>query len=488
MGAYEYQIHDELPPRQLNRQTGLAGFYFANGQLAKVLRNGSVLTLVDETGATSSGTINGVLIDAPDFGLTGEFDPSAGTITFSDSTVWTKVRQIEGKWLTGTGLVAGIKQLGTELTFTGGTGSVSGGSFLNATTLSTSTWGGVTGTLVNGGTQINWSNGTVWYLIPEFEGNWASSTGGPTRIEQNGTSLLFVNCSGQTSTGSMISATQVVTGANWGSMVGTISGNSIQFTNGTIWEISNVGPNYPDIGGTWMPNTADTFWHSTRVLQNDQALTFVNASGGVSVGQFVSATEVFATDWNQHGTLSGNQIVWTNSTIWYQVPDLSGAYLQQDNLETGVNQLDRQLTFTDRNGTVTHGTIQTATTILETDGDHRTATIASGVITWSNGPVWTSLPALSGNWQENATWLPTYVEQSGTRLLFIDQTGAVFVGGFQTPTTAQVTQQTTPTPPPVSVTIPDAETIDFGNGLDWTKFPATPLDDVFADANFWPFV
>ena len=37
-------------------------------------------------------------------------------------------------------------------------------------------------------------------------------------------------------------------------------------------------------------------------------------------------------------------------------------------------------------------------------------------------------------------------------------------------------------------TPPDAQTIDFGAGLEWTKFPATVLDDVFADPNFWPFV
>lgn len=474
------------PPRHLDRQTGIAGFYYANGLLAKVMQNGSVLTLVDETGATSRGTVtNGVLIDAPDFGLTGEFDPSFGTITFSDSTVWTKVRQIEGKWLTGTGKVAGIKQLGTELTFTGGTGSSSAGAFTSATSLSLSQWAGVTGTLSIDGTQIDWSNGTVWYLIPDFQGDWDSSTGGPTRIEQNGTTLLFVNRSGQTSTGSMISSTQVVTGANWGSLVGTIDDDSIQFSNGTTWVIPSTTTGYPDLGGLWQRSTNN---QDVRVLQADLVLTFVNASGSVSAGQFLSETVVFATDWNQQGTIVGSQIQWANGTNWNQLPYVSGIYINQNNAETGITQLEHQLTITDQYGNVTHGTLVDATNIVETDGDHRTATINSGVITWSNSPVWTNLPGLSGNWQENAGYLPTYVEQSGLKLLFLDQTGVIFTGGFLTPTTAQVTEQIIPAPPPVNVTIPDAQTIDFGVGLEWTKFPATVLDDVFADPNFWPFL
>lgn len=137
---------------------------------------------------------------------------------------------------------------------------------------------------------------------------------------------------------------------------------------------------------------------------------------------------------------------------------------------------------------MTHGNLVDATHIQETDGTHRTATIAGSVITWSNGPVWHKLPELSGNWQVAADCDPTYVEQSGLPLLFLNALGETLVGKFTGPTQAQMTQQGLPNPPLINVTIPNAQTLDFGNQVTWKKFPPNLLDDVFADANFWPFL
>jgi hypothetical protein len=474
------------PIRQLARQTGLAGFYYENGALAEVLQNGNVLTLIDGDGNTSAGTIaNNSAITAPGFGLTGTFDQADGTITFSDTTVWTKVRQIAGQWTTSNDRVAGIAQLGTDLTFTGGSGSTSAGHFVSATEVIATDWGNLAGTLSGDGLAIHWANGSVWSLIPDFQGNWSTSNGGPTRIEQQGATLEFINRAGDTSIGKALNATQVVTGANWGSVVGNIVGNSIQFANGITWSIPAVTTEDPDLGGLWQ-NAA---LQNTRVLQADTVLTFVNRSGQTSAGEFVSPTEVHAIDWNQNGQLAGNRILWDNGTIWTEMPTIAGAYFNQVNSETGINQLGQQLTLTDAAGVVTHGTLTDPTHITETDGDHRTATISGNVITWSNGPVWTMLPELSGNWAVASTCdSPTYVEQSGSKLLFIDSSGSRLRGAFDTPTHAELTREEIPSPPAVSVSIPNDQLIDFGSGLEWNKYPPNLLDDVFADPNFWPFV
>ena len=482
----------DLPPlRQLNRQTGLAGFYYSGIQVAEVLQNGSVLTLIDGAGAQSAGTIaNDTDIDAPGFGLTGVFDHDAGMITFSDSSVWIKVRQIAGQWLTPSGFPAGIRQLGTELTVhtSAGAGDTTTGHFVDATHLILNGWanpsGNLTGVLTNNGLSIEWSNGRVWSLIPDFQGDWVNSAGLPTRIEQQGATLLFVNKSGQTSLGKMIDATHVVQGANWGSVVGTIVGKTLQFANGTGWSIPSLTPGYPDLGGLWQTNNGGV---DTRALQADLVLTFVNRFGETSAGEFVSPTEVFAIDWNSHGTIVGDTIVW-ESSVWTQIPYVSGAYINQNNKETGINQLERSLTFTDQFGNVTHGTLVDPTNITETDGSQRTAVIAGNLITWSNGPVWTLLPSLSGNWTVAGPLTPTYVEQAGLSVLFITGSGTALTGNFVSPTAAQVQQTGIPNPPTVNVGIPNDQTLDFPAGVEWTKFPPTLLDDVFADRNFWPFL
>ena len=36
--------------------------------------------------------------------------------------------------------------------------------------------------------------------------------------------------------------------------------------------------------------------------------------------------------------------------------------------------------------------------IVETDGSHRAASISGNATIWNNGPVWTPIPQLSGNW------------------------------------------------------------------------------------------
>ncbi|MFN0050740.1 MAG: choice-of-anchor Q domain-containing protein [Planctomycetales bacterium] len=481
MGAFERQSL-----WQLNRRTGLAGFYYDDaGHVAQVLQNGSDLTLVNGLGGRSPGVLtNEARIDAPDFNLTGVFHHDLGRIDFSDGSAWVKVRQVAGEWLTGIGKVAGIRQVGTALTFTGGTGSKSSGSFLSATKLVAADWGNIEGTLTNNGQRISWSNGTFWNLIPDFGGNWINLSGRPTRIEQQGTQLLFVNASGGTSLGRYANVNQVDAGDAWGHLSGTIVGQSIQWANGTTWSLANVNGDRPDLGGLWQGTTGD----NVRVLQADEALTFVNASGQTSPGKFLSSTEVLATGWNQQGLLVGNQIQWANSTTWTRYPDLAGAYIDDAAHETGINQLERTLTITDAMGTVTQGNLIDPTHIEVGGNPPRTAIIQDRLITWNDGSTWTGLPTLSGNWTVTSSSAPAYTEQAGLSLLFLTELGIVLTGHFVSPTEAEVTQVGLPNTPTINVGVVDARTLHFPGGVEWKKFPPTLLDDVFADPNAWPYL
>ncbi|MFN0053350.1 MAG: lamin tail domain-containing protein [Planctomycetales bacterium] len=478
-----------LPP--LARPTSLEGYYFTNGnQTALIERAGDTLQIVSAGGQVFPGVVESpVQIRAPGLGnLEGVFDPWLGTLRFADGTVWNKVRQLAGRYLTGSGREAGIRQLGTEITFTGGTGATSTGQFVGAGQLIASGWGQLNATLSTDGQQINWSNGTTWTLIPEIDGAWSNAAGQPTRIEQLGMSLLFVNRVGGTSVGRFVAPGQVQA-RDWGNILGTLNGSSIAWSNGTVWTHHNLDGTLPDLGGVWDVNGQDT-----RILQTNTSLTFINRTGGVSSGHFTSATEVVADGWGAaRGLLSGpgaNTLTWTdNGIVWTKLPDLSGARLDGTGKETGINQLERALTFTNELGQVSHGRLVTPTTAIETDGARRTATIASDRFAWDNsGPVWTLLPDLRGNWSVVPNGAPAYVEQSGSSVLFVDTTGAAARGKFQTSTRALVSPFGTLSQPVINVGITGQQTLDFPNSVQWRKSNINALDGVFADPSQWPFV
>ena len=72
---------------------------------------------------------------------------------------------------------------------------------------------------------------------PNLAGTW-NINGSPTRIQQTGSSLVFTNQYNQTSAGYFINPSQVLA-TSWGNLVGTLSGNSgqytIQWSDGTAW-------------------------------------------------------------------------------------------------------------------------------------------------------------------------------------------------------------------------------------------------------------
>jgi hypothetical protein len=273
---------------------------------------------------------------------------------------------------------------------------------------------------------------------------------------------------------------------DWGNVVGTLDGTSIEWANGSVWTYQTLTGPFPDLGGLW-----DVGGQNTRILQTNDRLTFVNRSGGTSSGHFVSATEVMADDWGPaQGILAGDTLTWTvNGIVWARLPDVGGPYVDQSGAETGISRLERALTFTDETGQVSHGSLISPTRVLESDGAQRGGTIAGNVLTWDGaGPVWTRLPDLRGDWSVASNDAPTYVEQSGLSLLFIDDVGAVLRGGFVSSTQAQMSLVGAPNPPIVDVGITGNQVLDFGNGLLWNKSNPNALDSVFADHNLWPFV
>ena len=127
-------------------------------------------------------------------------------------------------------------------------GSTSIGNLQGNNQIQAPEWQFVTGTLSRDGSQINWSNGTMWARCP-------TPGYGPRRVNLNGTwypngnhslqcsiqdrhgSLLFQNESGQRASGSFNGKYSITT--NWQGTVihGTISrdGTRINWDNGTYW-------------------------------------------------------------------------------------------------------------------------------------------------------------------------------------------------------------------------------------------------------------
>jgi hypothetical protein len=194
-----------------------------------------------------------------------------------------------------------------------------------------------------------------------------------------------------------------------------------------------------------------------------------------------------ADDWNVAGTVTDGQIAWVNGTAWTLVPRLAGPYLNQTNHQTAITQLERSLIFVDQANVVTHGMITDLTHIVETDGPHRTATIAGDTVAWSDARVWTHLPRLVGDWSVEPGGGPAYIEQSGLTMLIVAPDGTRFHGLFTSPTTAEATQDGLPNPPVVNVGIASDDQLDFG-GETWNKSLIDDLDAFFASPNNWPFV
>jgi hypothetical protein len=141
---------------------------------------------------------------------------------------------------------------GVFLTLTNEAGSTSYGHLQAPGQIIAPEWQFVVGRLSPDGSQINWSNGTMWArcpnggswpgwpgYAPQLTGTWFASGDRARRcsISQQRGSLNLQNEAGQTAAGSFVRKRDITT--NWNGTVinGQVSrdGNRIDWSNGTYW-------------------------------------------------------------------------------------------------------------------------------------------------------------------------------------------------------------------------------------------------------------
>ena len=79
--------------------------------------------------------------------------------------------------------------------------------------------------------------------------------------------------------------------------------------------VTSCIPKSPQLAGNWQYHG-----QACQIVQDGEALMFINERGDKSKGHFQGKTQVIATDW-EHGLVgsladSGNRINWGNETVW----------------------------------------------------------------------------------------------------------------------------------------------------------------------------
>jgi parallel beta-helix repeat protein len=235
--------------------------------------------------------------------------------------------------------------------------------------------------------SITVSNGQT---VPNIAGTWFINGTQTTQIQQNGSTLTFINENGQSSPGLFQSPTQVVA-TGWGNLTGTLvsidDGTRINWSNGTAWS-------QPELAGQGFIGT-----RTVQIAQNGNNLTFTNENGGTSAGYIADATHVVATSWgNLVGTLTatfeGYRINWANGTAWDMLR-LAGTWFINGSQTAQVVQPSSgtALTFINENGASSPGFIQDTTHVVATGWGNLVGTLVAITggqieINWSNGTAW----------------------------------------------------------------------------------------------------
>jgi titin len=230
---------------------------------------------------------------------------------------------------------------------------------------------------------------TAAQTLPNIAGSYFIAGNKTTQVQQNGSSLTFINENNQSSPGTFLSPTQVVA-TGWGNLVGNLvsidDGIRIAWTNGTAWD-------QPQLTGQGFIGTK-----IVQVVQSGTTLTFTNENGGTSAGYVADATHVVATTWgNLVGTLTptfeGFQINWANGTAW-TMPRLGGSWSYNGQTTQVVQPANgTALTFINEAGESSAGLIQDATHIVATGWGNLAGTLVALTngqieIQWANGTAW----------------------------------------------------------------------------------------------------
>ena len=288
----------------------------ARGAATHVFPNGTSLTFVDSLGNTSPGNwISPTQVIATgwgnEIGTVGN-----GKINWSIGVVWNEDLVLNGtKNGSGTTTITAtpspvtvtdyinpattkavhLVQTGTNnLVFIDATGFMALGTLISSTQATTPHFPGQVATF--SGNSIIWSGGTVWTqtaLTPAITvTNYLNPSGVPVHLIQNGTSqLVFVDALGRTALGTMLSLT-TVQNSLFGAEVGTLTANTINWSNGIVWTQTNVVP---------------------------LMTTLTDTNGAVSHVRLTSPTTVLGLDGELQGltaTRVNSGLFWSNGDVW----------------------------------------------------------------------------------------------------------------------------------------------------------------------------
>jgi hypothetical protein len=152
----------------------------------------------------------------------------------------------------------------------------------------------------------------------------AGGDGGVAFVERQGDNLIFINEGGNQSRG-VIAVDGTLLALDWG---GGLSAklewpraaardrSEIHWSNGTVWHRVTL----PNLSGSYTCylNCPAGGQRGTATVtpQGERSLLFVNEGGGISGGSFKYPDTVVANEWGIHGVVVGNEIRWSDNTIW----------------------------------------------------------------------------------------------------------------------------------------------------------------------------
>jgi hypothetical protein len=294
-----------------------ANYTNQGGAAVQISQSGAALTFVNKLGQTSAGHwISPTQFMATDWG--NEIGTLGnGIISWSVGVVWSENLALTGTqngtgttsitatpspiyvsdYLNPSGLAVHLVQTGTNnVVIIDATGHMSQGTFINSTQFSTPFFPGQIATISGLGDTITWSGGIVWTQTARTSAitltDYTNQFGVPVHLIQNGTSqLAFVDALGRTALGSL-NGTTVQNPIFAAGVTGTLSGNTIVWSNQYVWTQTNVVP---------------------------LLIALTDTNGSVSHAQLTSATTLVGLD----GTIIGltairlnGKLFWSNGQVW----------------------------------------------------------------------------------------------------------------------------------------------------------------------------